>query len=69
MINSDPSQETYEVFAIRYAGVQRRRIDNFIGMDVHDGPMAMDFYVWLLRSSQRTRENSASWNVDLFLHL
>jgi len=54
MINSDPSQETYEVFAIRYAGVQRRRIDNFIGMDVHDGPMAMDFYVWLLRSSQRT---------------
>ena len=46
--------ETYEVFAIRYAGVQRRRIDNFIGMDVHDGPMAMDFYVWLLRSAQRT---------------
>lgn len=48
------TDETYEVFAIRYAGVQRRRIDNFIGMDVHDGPMAMDFYVWLLRSPRRT---------------
>lgn len=45
--------EIYEVFAIRYAGVQRRRIDNFIGMDVHDGPAAMDFYVWLLRSTRR----------------
>jgi len=53
-LQTPPGDETYEVFAIRYAGVQRRRIDNFIGMDVHDGPAAMDFYVWLLRSPQRT---------------
>jgi glyoxylase-like metal-dependent hydrolase (beta-lactamase superfamily II) len=51
---SDSGDDIYEVFALRYAGVQRRRIDNFIGMDVHDGPMAMDFYVWLLRSATRT---------------
>lgn len=54
MTTAADDAETYEVFAIRYAGLERRRIDNFIGMDVHDGPMAMAFYVWLLRSSRRT---------------
>ena len=44
----------YEVFAIRYATMPRVRKDNFIGGDPHDGPMPMDFFVWLLRSSERT---------------
>lgn len=43
----------YEVYAIRYASVHRMRSDNFIGHDPHDGPMPLDFFVWLLRSRER----------------
>lgn len=40
----------YEAYAIRYASVTRRAVDNFLSRaDVHDGPMPMDFYCWLLR--------------------
>ncbi|MCG7324832.1 MULTISPECIES: N-acyl homoserine lactonase family protein [unclassified Achromobacter] len=40
----------YEVYAIRYASVTRRAVDNFLSRaDVHDGPMPLDFYCWLLR--------------------
>jgi glyoxylase-like metal-dependent hydrolase (beta-lactamase superfamily II) len=49
-----PATETiHEVYAIRYASVQRMRSDNFIGHDPHDGPMPLDFYVWLLRGGGR----------------
>ncbi|WP_454674151.1 N-acyl homoserine lactonase family protein [Achromobacter pestifer] len=40
----------YEAYAIRYASVTRRAVDNFLSRaDVHDGPMPMDFYCWLLK--------------------
>lgn len=41
--------DTYEVYAIKYASMPRRRRDNFIPADDHDGPMPMDFFVWLLK--------------------
>ena len=50
--------EMYEVFALRYATVARRRTDNFIAHDPHDGPMPMDYFVWLIRGAKRT------WLVD-----
>ena len=40
----------YEAYALRYARMPRQRRDNFLGGDPHDGPMPMDFYVWLLRA-------------------
>lgn len=43
----------YEIYAIRYASLERRRNENFIFFDPHDGPMPMDFYVWILRSVDR----------------
>ncbi|AZW16197.1 N-acyl homoserine lactonase family protein [Bordetella hinzii] len=44
----------YEVYALRYATVDRRRRENFITPpDPHDGPMPMDYYVWLLRDGKR----------------
>lgn len=43
----------YEIFAVRYATVQRRRSDNFIARDPHDGPMPMDYFVWLIRGDGR----------------
>jgi glyoxylase-like metal-dependent hydrolase (beta-lactamase superfamily II) len=50
------ADDLYEVYAIRYAHMhQRLRRDNFIvPLDPHDGPMPMDFYVWLLKSKTRT---------------
>jgi glyoxylase-like metal-dependent hydrolase (beta-lactamase superfamily II) len=44
----------YEIYAIRYAHMPRLRRDNFIGGDPHEGPMPMDFFVWLLKSEDRT---------------
>jgi glyoxylase-like metal-dependent hydrolase (beta-lactamase superfamily II) len=37
----------YEVYAIRYATVEKRASENFIGGDPHDGPMPMDYFIWL----------------------
>ncbi len=43
----------YEVFAIRYATREARRVQHFIGGDPHDGPMPMDYFVWLIRGGGR----------------
>jgi hypothetical protein len=39
----------YELFALRYATRDARRGDHFIGGDPHDGPMPMDYFVWVAR--------------------
>lgn len=39
----------YEVYAIKYAHHARRRAENFIAGDAHDGPMPLDYFVWLIR--------------------
>lgn len=44
----------YELFAIRYATRDALRSNNFIGGDPHEGPMPMDYFVWLARSAERT---------------
>lgn len=44
----------YEVFALRYATRGARRADHFVGGDPHDAEMPMDYFVWLVRSPQRT---------------
>ena len=44
----------YEMFAIRYAMREARRSEHFIGGDPHDGPMPMDYFVWLIRGPDRT---------------
>ena len=43
----------YEVYAIKYAHHARRASENFIGGDPHDGPMPLDYFVWLLRGDGR----------------
>ena len=39
----------YELYAIRYAKRDANRSEHFIGGDPHDGPMPMDYFVWLAR--------------------
>ena len=50
--------QPWEVFAIRYATVERRAAENFIGADAHEAAMHMDYYVWLARSAGQT------WVID-----
>jgi glyoxylase-like metal-dependent hydrolase (beta-lactamase superfamily II) len=48
---------TYEVFAIRYGHHERRAAENFILpllADAHDGPMPLDYFVWVIRNAERT---------------
>lgn len=50
--------EPYAVYAIRYATLQKRASENFIGGDPHDGPMPMDYFVWVAVSKSKT------WIID-----
>ena len=47
------SDDLYEIYAVRYARMDRRRADNFVGGDPHDGPMPMDYFVWAIVNEHR----------------
>jgi glyoxylase-like metal-dependent hydrolase (beta-lactamase superfamily II) len=44
----------YEIFAVRYAHLERTARHNFLGGDEHDGPMPLDYYVWAIVNPERT---------------
>jgi len=44
----------YEVYALRYATLARRRQEAFMAYDPHDGPMPVDYFVWVIRDAERT---------------
>src|SRR5690606_23678718 len=50
--------DTYEIYAVRFAASPyRRRFHACLHCgpkDVHDLPMPMDFYVWVVKNAQRT---------------
>jgi glyoxylase-like metal-dependent hydrolase (beta-lactamase superfamily II) len=47
-------KDVYEIYGVRYAHHERRRSDNFIGGDPHDGPMPIDFFAWAVVGRQKT---------------
>ena len=49
----------YEIYAIRYAQRDAMRSSHFMGGDSHDGPMPMDYFVWVVRG------NGVTLMVDL----
>jgi glyoxylase-like metal-dependent hydrolase (beta-lactamase superfamily II) len=55
---------TYEVYALRYASVERNRSANFVFRDAHDGPMPMSFFVWLLKPESGPGTGTGSILVD-----
>lgn len=55
----------YELFAIRYATRDARRANHFIGGDPHDGPMPMDYYVWVIAGHGRTVVVDCGFNADV----
>ena len=44
----------YALYAVRYATRAARRADNFIGGDPHEGPMPLDYCVWVAIGEQRS---------------
>jgi len=44
----------YELYALRYATVARQPQENFIAPDPHDGPEAMDYFVWAIVGASET---------------
>lgn len=45
----------YQVYSLCFARVPERRVhDNFVRRDMHDGPMPLDFNVWIVRNAHRT---------------
>jgi glyoxylase-like metal-dependent hydrolase (beta-lactamase superfamily II) len=47
------STPAYEIYAIKYAHHARTVSQNFLGGDPHDGPMPLDYFVWLVRGAER----------------
>ncbi|MBN8925654.1 MAG: MBL fold hydrolase [Rhodospirillales bacterium 69-11] len=45
--------DVYELYALRYATRQANRAEHFIGGDPHDGPMPMDYFVWVAKNAER----------------
>ena len=48
------TDDTYEVYAIKYARLSRRSPDNFIGGDEHNTEMPLNYYVWVIAGRSRT---------------
>lgn len=47
--------DVYEVYSMCYARSRDRRVhDNFILRDMHDGPMPLDYNLWIVRNAHRT---------------
>ena len=59
------TEPVYELFAIRYATREARRADHFIGGDPHDGPMPMDYFVWLAKEPSRTFVIDTGFNAEV----
>lgn len=55
----------YELYAIRYATRAARRRDHFIGGDPHDGPMPMDYFLWLAVGPDRTMVIDAGFTAEV----
>src|SRR3954465_151021 len=65
-LNGSPMADPeYELFAIRYATRDAQRSEHFIGGDPHDGPMPMDYFMWLARGGGRTFVIDTGFNAGV----
>jgi glyoxylase-like metal-dependent hydrolase (beta-lactamase superfamily II) len=48
------TDDSYEIYAVKYARLMRRSPDNFIGGDPHDTDMPLNYYVWLISNKNRS---------------
>ena len=43
------SDDTHEIYAIKYGRHERKKAENYIGGDPHDGPEPIDYFVWAIK--------------------
>ena len=55
----------YELFALRYATRKAQRHEHFIGGDPHDGPMPMDYFLWVAKGADRTVVIDAGFTAEV----
>jgi len=55
----------YEVYALRYAHREARRAEHFVGGDPHDGPMPMDYFIWVIRGDGRVIVVDCGFNAEV----
>ena len=60
----DAAVEPYEVYAIRYATVERKAAENFIGGDAHETAQHMDYFVWLVRNRRHAFVVDTGFNAQ-----
>lgn len=48
------NHDAYEIYAIKYGERMGARGTMFVHGDPHDAPMAMDYFIWVLRNEART---------------
>jgi len=52
---ASPAEDIYEIYQMTYARDPGRRVhQNFMLLDMHDGPMPVDFNIWIVRNRHRT---------------
>jgi glyoxylase-like metal-dependent hydrolase (beta-lactamase superfamily II) len=54
----------YEIYAVRYAHLERTARYNFLGSDPHDGPMPLDYFVWVIKGADRTIVVDTGFGVE-----
>ncbi len=54
----------HDVYAIKYADHRRNASVNFLGGDPHDGPMPMDYFIWLIRGPSGTFVVDTGFNKE-----
>jgi glyoxylase-like metal-dependent hydrolase (beta-lactamase superfamily II) len=56
MLEAGPQDPAiYHIYALRFGRVPERTVHlNFMRNDLHDGPMPMDFNLWIVRNAHRT---------------
>lgn len=57
-MHTQDTLEPYKVYAVKYAEHRRTASSNFMGGDPHDGPMPMDYFIWVATNSTGT------WIID-----
>jgi glyoxylase-like metal-dependent hydrolase (beta-lactamase superfamily II) len=53
----------FEVYAIRYATVERKAGENYIGGDPHEAGIDMDYFIWLVRNYESTYVVDTGFNA------
>lgn len=59
------SDDTYEIYMIRYGRHDRNRPENFYLGDPHDTPMPIEYFFWVIRNARRSFVVDTGFNAAM----